>query len=224
MAGSEWLAALLTEGARVIGPLVDQQLLSEVRCDTDAHLSRFRDGDRSENYWYFNDGAGDVLYRVHGLEAGTDGPIKRLQRHPALLKAAAEALKVDEPVPTVAALIVKQERRGAVVPWHQDRPTAGPRSGVNLTVYLQASDTSNGCVTFVVGSHRLRSPVDVGAVVGRAQAADLLKDLTVEPGSVSVHDVRLVHSSGPNSSDRMRLAIVLEYIAPGISFDGDGSG
>jgi phytanoyl-CoA hydroxylase len=208
-----WLGELRRSGAAVIGPLAGEDLLADVRKEAQDLVHSFDQGDRSERYWHFADGDTDVLYRIHGLEAGpSNSAVIRVQSDEALLRAAAIALGVAAPVPTVAALIVKQTGHGARVPWHQDRlPTEEPRA-VNLTLYLHDSDTTNGCVQFIAGSHLLPE-VQVDELVSEARAQDAVRDLAVAAGDVTVHDVRLVHGSGPNPSSRPRLGLVLEYAA-----------
>ena len=52
---------------------------------------------------------------------------------------------------------------------------------------------------------------------------DQARDIILERGQVSIHDVYLVHGSGPNLSDKRRMGLVLR-IMPASSFYNHKSG
>jgi len=48
----------------------------------------------------------------------------------------------------------------------------------------------------------------------------------LEPGEISLHNIRTVHASAPNQSDDRRIGIAVRYIAPHVSqinADGDSA-
>lgn len=88
---------------------------------------------------------------------------------------------------------------------------------------LDGADRGNGGMRFVPGSHQeadLRPHAPV-AREGRAgshalmtvvdEGAEVVHYAALAPGDVTVHNERVVHGSGPNTSPRWRRAYVLAY-------------
>jgi ectoine hydroxylase-related dioxygenase (phytanoyl-CoA dioxygenase family) len=107
---------------------------------------------------------------------------------------------------TVCAMVVKTNG-GAGVPWHRDRADVPPGTALNLSVYLDLSDASNGCFEAVPESHRLLDDADVE--LARQRGPRVL--VSANPGDVLIHDVRLVHGSGDNTGGVERRSIITEF-------------
>jgi len=129
----------------------------------------------------------------------------------------------------------KAPNRPDHVPWHQDvtywglsRPEA-----VTAWVAFTGSDSENGCLRVVPGSHaralphdnsfdpdnllpareKLRADVDGAAAV----------DVELSAGEMSLHHVLVVHGSSPNATQRRRTGFAIRYI-PGTLTQTGGRG
>jgi len=114
---------------------------------------------------------------------------------------------------------------GMEVPWHQDGEYWPIRPLANCTVWiaLDHSQSDNGCLRVLPGSHReakvfSHSADDrEGLVLNYAiddpdVNLDNAVDLELEPGQMSLHDVYMLHGSNPNNSNRRRAGIALRYM------------
>jgi hypothetical protein len=118
--------------------------------------------------------------------------------------------------------IVKPARWGAPTPWHQDvgyDPDLR-RPGCSVWLALDEATADSGCLQFLPGSHR--GPIMQHRPIAGDQRARGLEAVGVDPagaasvparrGGGSVHDHRVLHGAGPNTSPAVRRA----YIVVGI--------
>lgn len=126
---------------------------------------------------------------------------------------------------------VKAPGDGSVVPWHQDAqywPLA-PLRVVTVFIAFTACDRGNACMRVIPASHRGRRlshrrsddphyvlPQEIlpGQVDESAAAY-----LELASGEVSLHDDRLVHGSGPNNSDRLRVGFTMRFSSTDVKCD-----
>ncbi|MFJ7279791.1 phytanoyl-CoA dioxygenase family protein [Kitasatospora sp. NPDC098663] len=207
---AEALGRLWADGYTVVPAVVTGPLLERLRAEADALVAAFEAGHRGDDFWHFTrEGeSAPVLYRVHNLEqqpgatlaAGlfAAGPLHHLAE--TILGAPARA--------RVIAMIVKMPKVAAAVPWHRDRTDAEPGRAVNLSLFLDDSDPSNGCLEFVPGSHLLADDADAQKV----RTAGPVLTVGAQAGDVAVHDVRAVHASRPNPTARPRRSLVIEFV------------
>ncbi|MGH3823826.1 MAG: phytanoyl-CoA dioxygenase family protein [Pseudonocardiaceae bacterium] len=195
------------QGYAVLPSFIDGDVLERLHAEADELIGRFAEGERSQEYWTY-DVPGrklPMLYRIHNLEKqGTPG-IRALfggdvQRELAgtFIGGAAR--------PTVCAMIIKTSGV-AEVPWHRDRVNVPPAAALNLSIYLDDSRADNGCFELVPASHLLPDDADPIAIRDKGPRIQVL----AAPGDVLVHDVRLVHGSGPNEGDLVRRSIITEF-------------
>lgn len=113
-------------------------------------------------------------------------------------------------------------RPDAVFGWHQDQAywplTTDPRTA---TIWLALDDSTieNGCMRFVSRTHRgalrrhrpLHSDREEShaLVADVDEAADIVECAEIRRGDVTVHDERVLHGSGGNSSPRWRRAYIV---------------
>ncbi len=130
----------------------------------------------------------------------------------------------------------KPAKVGKATPWHQDGDyyPIEPLETCTVWISLDGSTPEQGCMKFIPGSHKShqiyshhfehRDDYTLAQVIDDNQV-DLsqARDIVLEPGQISLHDVYLVHGSGPNLSDRRRMGLVLR-IMPAISFYNHQSG
>jgi non-heme Fe2+,alpha-ketoglutarate-dependent halogenase len=144
------------------------------------------------------------------------------------------------------AFFLKHPQDGTVVPFHQDASYWPLAPRVNVTVWLAVFDTDagNGCMRIVPGSHRagglahdnLPDTPDWNKMSPQERTKskfvlwqqvdpesyddDLIVDLDLQAGEMSLHDDDLIHgSSANNSTDRMRAGITFRYIPTEVKCD-----
>lgn len=131
---------------------------------------------------------------------------------------------------------------GLEVPWHQDGHYWPIRPLATCTVWiaLERSDSENGCLRVVPGSHRnrvlhahMKEAGDLALsdkIEATAFDEDEAYDVVLEPGQMSLHDVYMIHGSAANRSSRRRAGLAIRYMPAtslldrGILEPGDGSG
>ncbi|MFV2109774.1 phytanoyl-CoA dioxygenase family protein [Micromonospora sp. LOL_015] len=210
-----WVERFRVDGFVRVGQVLDRDVTRRLKAGATRLISRFTDeGHTSTDYWNFDvDEQPPVLYRIHNLEK-QDWPEAELLHRPELARLAAQF--IGEPVVATAfALVLKEPRRAAGVPWHRDRPHLAPQTACNISICLDAAGPANGCLEGVPGSHLMPADLDVEAVRDAGPRVPVPSD----EGDLVVHDVRLVHGSGPNPSDRWRRTIVIEFADPAIRLE-----
>ena len=130
----------------------------------------------------------------------------------------------------------KPARVGKATPWHQDSDyyPIEPLETLTVWISLDGSTPAQGCMRYIPGSHRdrrvyshhfeHRDDYTLAQVIDDGQVdLGLARDVVLEPGQISLHDVYLVHGSKANRSDRRRMGLVLR-IMPATSFYNHDSG
>ena len=154
-----------------------------------------------------------------------------IARHPAVLDAVQQLIGPDL-ILWGCQVFCKPGGDGLEVPWHQDGQYWPIRPLATCTVWIaiDASTTENGCLRVIPGSHlhhRLRrhhrsarrdvvldQELDAGAFDPAAA-----RDVELQPGQMSLHDVYLIHGSRANSSPRRRAGLALRYMPATSHFD-----
>ena len=132
----------------------------------------------------------------------------------------------------ITRILAKPARDGQEVPWHQDGQYWPIRPLATCSVWLaiDRATPENGCMRFIPGSHRrtqlvshhvtdrpdlvLREEVDADEF-----AAGAAVDVVLEPGQVSLHDVRMIHGSAANASPQRRAGLIQRYMPATSLFD-----
>ena len=123
----------------------------------------------------------------------------------------------------------KPAQEGYETPWHQDGHYWPIRPLATCTVWvaLEPSNTSNGCLRVIPGSHRNKvlhphlheDRTDLTLTQRMADGTfdeSQAVDLTLEPGQMSMHDVYMIHGAQANRSGIRRTGVALRYM-PGTS-------
>lgn len=130
----------------------------------------------------------------------------------------------------------KPAKIGKATPWHQDGDyyPIEPLETCTVWISLDGSTRDQGCMRYIPGSHKNhsvyshhfehRDDYTLAQVIDDDQVdLSLARDIVLEPGQISLHDVYLVHGSEPNLSDKRRMGLVLR-IMPATSFYNHDSG
>jgi len=120
---------------------------------------------------------------------------------------------------------IKEPKSPGYVSWHQDAAYWGldPEEVVTAWVALTPSNALSGCMKVVPGSHRkahiphvdtfaennlLTRGQEIAVAVDESKAVSLM----LQPGEMSLHDIKLVHGSAPNESDDRRIGLAIRYL------------
>jgi ectoine hydroxylase-related dioxygenase (phytanoyl-CoA dioxygenase family) len=126
----------------------------------------------------------------------------------------------------------KPAEEGFETPWHQDGHYWPIRPLATCTVWvaLEPSNKENGCLRVIPESHRAqvlhphlhedRSDLTLNQRLDET-ATDLeqAKDLELEPGQMSMHDVYMIHGADANRSGQRRTGVALRYMPGSSLFD-----
>ncbi|MDC0176396.1 phytanoyl-CoA dioxygenase family protein [Planctomycetaceae bacterium] len=124
-----------------------------------------------------------------------------------------------------SSFFAKPARVGTRTPWHQDGEywPIEPLATCTVWIAIDESTTQNGCLRVIPGSHRSRKLAqhNQNDAAGLSLNLELdaaefdssqARDIVLEPGQVSLHDVYLFHGSEPNHSEHPRRAMTLRYM------------
>ncbi len=147
-----------------------------------------------------------------------------LVRHPRILDAVEDLIGPDILCWTTN-FFIKEPRDPAFVSWHQDSTYWGldPHDVVTGWVALSDAPVESGAMKFLPGSHAreqiphrdtfhkdnlLTRGQEVAVEVDERQAIDV----PLRAGEMSLHHIRLVHGSKPNTTGDRRIGLAIRYI------------
>ena len=132
----------------------------------------------------------------------------------------------------ITRVLCKPAAKGREVPWHQDGEywPMRPLATCSVWIALDPVSTANGCMRFIPGSHKQRELYRHHATDRANLVLNLELDqdqfdeaeavnVELEPGQMSLHDVRLIHGSAANSSGQRRAALIMRYMPATSHYD-----
>ncbi|WP_405690279.1 MULTISPECIES: phytanoyl-CoA dioxygenase family protein [unclassified Streptomyces] len=146
----------------------------------------------------------DLYRRVEGL---LGGPVRLFRDH-SFYKPGGKGER--------SRLVLHQDNRY----WHLTPPEA-------VTVWMALDDATpeNGCVQYVLGSHRWgrveHTRPEEGAVLVEAHSEQEPVAYPVPAGSALVHHANTLHGSGPNRTDGPRRAYALVFVRADVCARGE---
>ena len=155
--------------------------------------------------------------------------------HPALLDAVEDLIGPDI-LCWGTVLFIKEPDTPGYVSWHQDLnyTPIEPHDGVTAWLALSPSNRVSGCMQMLPGTHRegVREQIDTfhaDNILTRGQTIQGLDtsravDLLLEPGQISLHHGRTIHSSQPNRSPDRRIGVAIQQFVPPHVRERDGRG
>lgn len=118
-------------------------------------------------------------------------------------------------------VILKPPRTAAPTAWHADAaytPDHDPPPAAHIWVALHDVGVDGSCMRFIPGSHTElvpHRPLGDDPAAAALQAIGVDESRAVEcplpAGGVTVHQPRTLHGSGPNRTDRHRVAWILQF-------------
>lgn len=131
-----------------------------------------------------------------------------------------------------SSFFAKPAVNGRKTPWHQDGEYWPIRPVATCTAWIaiDASTPENGCLRVIRGSHKTERLLEhrTNRAPDLTLNQELLPsefdeteavDLVLEAGQLSLHDVRLVHGSEANRSDKPRRGMTLRFMPTTSVFD-----
>jgi len=182
----------------------------------------------------YTDVAQEDLANPHMIppsEGPQTNPFLEAARHPPVLDMVQRVLGPDL-ILWITRLLCKPALTGREVPWHQDGEywLMRPLATCSVWIAIDPVSTANGCMRFIPGSHN-RQELYRHHVTDRANLVlDLELDrdqfdesravnIELEPGQMSLHDVRMIHGSAANTSGQRRAALILRYMPATSHYD-----
>lgn len=123
------------------------------------------------------------------------------------------------------SFFIKEPNDPAYVSWHQDSTYWGLSHPDIVTAWiaLTPSDIPNGAMRVVPGTHLKdqlphtdtfaeNNLLTRGQEVAVTVPTDSAVDLTLDPGEMSLHHVRIVHGSEPNRAHYRRVGLAIRYV------------
>ncbi|MCZ7566085.1 MAG: phytanoyl-CoA dioxygenase family protein [Burkholderiales bacterium] len=145
-------------------------------------------------------------------------------RHPRILDAVEDLIGPDI-ICWTTNFFIKEPGDPGFVSWHQDSTYWGLEPPDVVTAWLALSDApvASGAMKFLPGSHLLDQVPhrdtfhqhnlltrgqEIAVEVDEAQAVDV----PLAAGEISLHHVRLVHGSKPNTTADRRIGLAIRYV------------
>lgn len=163
---------------------------------------------------------GSMRHKSHLLFTWLDSLI----RHPAILDAVEGVIGPDI-LCWSSSFFIKEARDPGFVSWHQDSTYWGldPADIVTAWVALSESTAENGAMRVIPDTHTLeqvahRDTFAADNLLTRGQEIAVDVDgsravmLSLQPGEMSLHHVRLIHGSDPNPSAKRRIGFAIRYL------------
>jgi len=132
-----------------------------------------------------------------------------------------------------SSFFIKDPGSKSYVSWHQDSTYWGlkPQEIVTAWLAFTPSNTSNGCMRVIPGSHcrgqsEHKDTFANDNLLSRGQEIEVdisnekVVDLVLEPGEMSLHHVRIFHGSNSNDSNAIRIGFAIRYIPAYTSQEG----
>ena len=156
-----------------------------------------------------------------------------LTHNPRILDAVERVLGPDILVWS-SSVFPKRARDPGYITMHQDGTYWGLSEGAVTTAWvaLTPSTRENGCMRVVAGSHlrdylphnETRAEHNLltrGQEVAVDVAEQNITDIVLQPGEMSLHDVRIIHGSNANPSDTPRIGYAIRYVTPQVETHRD---
>lgn len=141
-------------------------------------------------------------------------------RHPNILRIVGQLIG-DDIRYNGHKLNMKYPEFGSPVEWHQDWAFYPHTNDDLLAVGIVIDDMTveNGALMVLPGSHKgptldhHQSGAFIGAVTEPDFSAEGAVPIEIKAGGITIHHVRALHGSAPNTSDRSRRLLLFQYCA-----------
>jgi hypothetical protein len=163
--------------------------------------------------------------------AGQPNPFMRAARQEPILNMIEQIVGPDI-ILWISRILCKPAVTGREVPWHQDGEywPMRPLATCSVWVAIDEATPENGGMRFIPGSHkreglyRHHKSDRKDLVLNLELDADQFDerdavDIVLEPGQISLHDVKMIHGSPANKSGKRRAALIMRYMPATSHYD-----
>jgi len=186
--------------------------------DAAAYRLRFEAYEAEFDGWY-EMSKGQKLYLLQTW-------IAELASHPRILDAVEDVLGPDIMV-WGSSLFIKDAQTPSFVSWHQDSTYWGlsKPSVVTAWIALSPANRVSGCMKMMPGTHAWEQVAHTDTLAAEnlltrgQEISDALNEdeavfMPLETGQASIHNYRLAHASGPNTSNDRRIGVSMHFMPP----------
>ncbi len=212
------------EGYVTIGPLIDEELVEELRSEYDRLFEEARASSKYRNLsadggaaQRVDEGAGEEMLQIMQM-CERSLTFRRLLYHAPILDIAEDLIGPNIQLFHDQALFKPAYHGGPIHP-HQDNAywRCLPANLVSCWLTLDDVDVSNGAMHLMPGSHLQAIGHDRGDVL--LNAGDFDKDaahiVDLPAGGALFHHCQTLHFTPPNHTDRQRRAFAIHFMTPG---------
>jgi len=194
-----------------------------------APLSIFASREIAGHRQYFDDllaktmAAGGDSYSISSAHL-KHGRVYDLLTHPSVVNPVKDLLG-ENVIAFGSHFFCKMPGDGKAVAWHQDASywPLTPSKTVTVWLAIDDSDTENGCMRVIPGTHKLghltwrnSAPSENNVLNQTVEDAERFGEpvnAELKAGEASIHSDLLLHGSEPNTSKRRRCGLTLRYCA-----------
>lgn len=167
--------------------------------------------------------AGEITFRPHLVKEST--VLREFSRHPVFTDLVYDLIGDDVRLYWDQS-VYKKPGTPKEFPWHQDNGYTfiEPQQYLTCWVALTAATIDNGCPWVVPGVHRLGTLEHTATDLGWRCLTDPpdAVPLPLDAGSIAVFSSLTPHRTGPNLTDDVRKAYILQYAPDGVVMLRDG--
>ena len=222
MLTTDQIKAFQTKGYLAVDNVISQQELEELRTVTEEFVERSREIEESDDTFDLEPGHSAKSPRLRRI-------IRPVSKHPIYEKYVHHQSILDIVENLIGPNLryhnnkinMKNPGHGAAVEWHQDWAFYPHTNDDLLEVGIALDDVTeeNGPLMVIPGSHKGKiwdhhqDGLFVGAVTDPRFEPKGAVSLTVEAGGITLHHVRMLHGSKPNTSDQSRRMFFIGFYA-----------
>ena len=222
MLTTDQIKAFQTKGYLAVDNVISKQELKELRTVTEEFVERSREIEESDDTFDLEPGHSAKSPRLRRI-------IRPVSKHPTYEKYVHHQSILDIVENLIGPNLryhnnkinMKNPGHGAAVEWHQDWAFYPHTNDDLLEVGIALDDVTeeNGPLMVIPGSHKgeiwdhHQDGLFVGAVTDPRFEPKGAVSLTVEAGGITLHHVRVLHGSKPNTSDQSRRMFFIGFYA-----------
>jgi len=213
------------QGFISVGPILDDDTLTELRGEYDRLFDEGRDTSKYRNLsadagaaQRQDEGAAEEMLQIMQC-CERSLAFRRLLYHDGILDAIEDLIGAQIQLFHDQALF-KPAHHGGPIHWHQDNGywKCLPANLVSCWLTLDDVDVSNGAMHLIPASHLAAHGHERGDVLlDASEAVGGIEPVIVNlpAGGAMIHHCQTLHSTPPNRTDRQRRAFAMHYMTPG---------
>ena len=200
------------QGYFIVPQLADASMIDPLRASIDQYVEKNEAEMKRRNQTEGMSRANEISFTVHLAEQNST--IMNFVLRDDMLQVGT-ALIAPELCLYWDQAVYKQPEARRDFPWHQDNGYGGVEPQEYLTCWLALDDAtiSNGCIWVIPGSHKQGVLKHEDTPIGKQVyfGTDQGTPVELKKGGIVFFSSLLFHRSGPNVSDTVRKAYIVQY-------------